>query len=99
MLKCCVVNTFSGPWFLWPATNKACLQETLDRLLVETQFVRQTLTVHACEPLPVPQIVDFNGDLEKHKVRVFKPLAGQKPLILKGFFVGGSRLSLLCPCR
>ena len=55
--------------------HQARLQETLDRFIVETQHFRQTLAVHSNEPLAVPQIVDFDGDSDKNKVRVPKPLA------------------------
>jgi hypothetical protein len=51
------------------------MRETYDILLVETQFFRQTLAVHAREPLAVAQIVDFDRDFEQYIVRVFKPVA------------------------
>lgn len=54
------------------------MRETFDILLVEAQFFRQTLAVHARVPLAVAQIVDFDGDFEEYVVRVFKPAAEQK---------------------
>jgi hypothetical protein len=50
------------------------LHETPDGFLVESQFLPQTVAFHANEPLAVPQIVDFDGDFEENKVRVFETL-------------------------
>jgi hypothetical protein len=44
----------------------------------ETQLFRQTLAVHAREPLAVPQIVDFDGDFEENVVRGMEPVAEPK---------------------
>ena len=55
--------------------DKPPLRETLDLLIGETQFFRQTLAVHAREPLSVAQIVHFDGDFEQNIVRGMEPVA------------------------
>jgi hypothetical protein len=79
LLECFVVNPFFGPGLQWPEPYQSCLRKTPDGFLVEPQLLRQTLAVHANEPLPVPQIVGFDRDFEEDKVRVSKPLA--EPMI------------------
>jgi hypothetical protein len=74
LLKCCVVDSWSGPWLLWPETHQSRMRETFDILLVETQFIRQTLAVHARELRAMAQMVDFDWDFEQYIVRVLKPL-------------------------
>jgi hypothetical protein len=65
LLKCCVIDPSFGPWLLWPGPYQSCLRKTPDGFLVEAQFLHQTVAVHANEPPPVPQIVDFDRDFDK----------------------------------